>query len=172
MWIILALAMVEYFAISIFIPIDPYASKGNKRLKRFIRMVLWLLTDFIVYYQIKKWDELVVYLMISTFFTVKYFLEIFNPYLGDMYLLGVFSGAVSYYLWTHWYERHPVIACIIFIVLACGTLVTWKEDISFMIQRLDADIEEDIRIQESARKKKRKKSISKLVWFLIKAWRI
>mgnify|MGYP006965452541 CR=1 FL=1 len=33
MWIILALAMVEYFAISIFIPIDPYASKGNKRLK-------------------------------------------------------------------------------------------------------------------------------------------
>lgn len=41
-----------------------------------------------------------------------------------------------------------------------------------MIQRLDADIEEDIRIQESARKKKRKKSISKLVWFLIKAWRI
>ena len=172
MWIILALAMVEYFAISIFIPIDPYASKGNKRLKRFIRMVLWLLTDFIVYYQIKKWDELVVYLMISTFFTVKYFLEIFNPYLGDMYLLGVFSGVMSYYLWTHWYERHPVIACIIFIVLACGTLVTWKEDISFMIQRLDADIEEDIRIQESARKKKRKKSISKLVWFLIKAWRI
>ena len=133
---------------------------------------LWLLTDFIVYYQIKKWDELVVYLMISTFFTVKYFLEIFNPYLGDMYLLGVFSGGLSYYLWTHWYERHPVIACIIFIVLACGTLVTWKEDISFMIQRLDADIEEDIRIQESARKKKRKKSISKLVWFLIKAWRI
>ena len=172
MWIILALAMVEYFAISIFIPIDPYASKGNKRLKRFIRMVLWLLTDFIVYYQIKKWDELVVYLMISTFFTVKYLLEIFNPYLGDMYLLGVFSGGMSYYLWTHWYERHPVIACIIFIVLACGTLVTWKEDISFMIQRLDADIEEDIRIQESARKKKRKKSISKLVWFLIKAWRI
>ena len=172
MWIILALAMVEYFAISIFIPIDPYASKGNKRLKRFIRMVLWLLTDFIVYYQIKKWDELVVYLMISTFFTVKYFLEIFNPYLGDMYLLGVFSGGMSYCLWTHWYERHPVIACIIFIVLACGTLVTWKEDISFMIQRLDADIEEDIRIQESARKKKRKKSISKLVWFLIKAWRI
>ena len=57
MWIILALAMVEYFAISIFIPIDPYASKGNKRLKRFIRMVLWLLTDFIVYYQIKKWDK-------------------------------------------------------------------------------------------------------------------
>ena len=169
MWIILALAMVEYFAISIFIPIDPYASKGNKRLKRFIRMVLWLLTDFIVYYQIKKWDELVVYLMISTFFTVKYFLEIFNPYLGDMYLLGVFSGGMSYYFW---YERHPVIACIIFIVLACGTLVTWKEDISFMIQRLDADIEEDIRIQESARKKKRKKSISKLVWFLIKAWRI
>lgn len=54
MWIILALAMVEYFAISIFIPIDPYASKGNKRLKRFIRMVLWLLTDFIVYYQIKN----------------------------------------------------------------------------------------------------------------------
>lgn len=98
MWIILALAMVEYFAISIFIPIDPYASKGNKRLKRFIRMVLWLLTDFIVYYQIKKWDELVVYLMISTFFTVKYFLEIFNPYLGDMYLLGVFSGGMSYYL--------------------------------------------------------------------------
>ncbi len=87
-------------------------------------------------------------------------------------MLGVFSGGMSYYLWTHWYERHPVIACIIFIVLACGTLVTWKEDISFMIQRLDADIEEDIRIQESARKKKRKKSISKLVWFLIKAWRI
>ena len=89
MWIILALAMVEYFAISIFIPIDPYASKGNKRLKRFIRMVLWLLTDFIVYYQIKKWDELVVYLMISTFFTVKYFLEIFNPYLGDIYLIVI-----------------------------------------------------------------------------------
>lgn len=79
---------------------------------------------------------------------------------------------VEYFAISIFIPRHPVIACIIFIVLACGTLVTWKEDISFMIQRLDADIEEDIRIQESARKKKRKKSISKLVWFLIKAWRI
>ena len=104
MWIILALAMVEYFAISIFIPIDPYASKGNKRLKRFIRMVLWLLTDFIVYYQIKKWDELVVYLMISTFSThiwetcicLVFFQEVCHIICGRIGMKGILLLRVSF----------------------------------------------------------------------------
>lgn len=172
MLLAIVLAIIEYFAISIFITIDPYAPKSSKRLRRFARMLLWLITDVVVFYLTRVNDDLIVLWLISCFFTIKYFLEMCNPYLGDMYFFTVFAVGVSYFVWSCWYAAHPIIVCSVILILACTAIATWKEDISCMIQRMDADIEEDIKMKESEKKKKRRKATSKFIWLMIKAWRI
>ena len=94
MWVILLIAFIEYAAISIFITIDPYASKGNKRGKRLVKMLIWLITAVVVNYLMKENGDYKIYLMIACFFAIKHFLEIINPYLEHMFFTATVYAVI------------------------------------------------------------------------------
>ena len=76
MWIILLAVFLVYVVISNVITIATSESKGNKRMKSFVKMLLWLVTVVIMCYLAKANGNHLCYLMISCFFVVKYLLKI------------------------------------------------------------------------------------------------
>lgn len=172
MWVILLIAFIEYAAISIFITIDPYASKGNKRGKRLVKMLIWLITAVVVNYLMKENGDYKIYLMIACFFAIKHFLEIINPYLEHMFFTATVYAVIGYLLWCFWYEKHPIIVCGVILLLVCAALTAWKDWFVQMRQGLDADIESEEHYQEEMKKKKRKKALFKFARIAFKTWRM
>lgn len=76
MWIILLAVFLVYVVISNVITIATSESKGNKRMKSFVKMLLWLVTVVIMCYLAKANGNYMCYLMLSCFLVVKYLLKI------------------------------------------------------------------------------------------------
>lgn len=172
MWKILLFAFIEYVVIGIFITIDPYASKRNKRVKRLIKMLLWVLTAVITSYLMKTNNDYVIYLFVSFFFIIKYLLEIINPYFGNMFIYAIMFSAIGYALWHFFYEGHPIIVCAVILFVFYGTISIMKDEYLLMKKGMDADIEYAKSEEEKEKKKKRKKSLIKFVRLAYKAWRL
>ena len=90
------LAFVEYIVITFLITIDPYETKGKKRIKRFIKMMLWLITAGILYNTFEINQNIIFFLIIACFFCVKYLLDIINPYLGFLFYATTIYFIIGY----------------------------------------------------------------------------
>lgn len=168
MWKIFLFAFIEYVVMGVFITIDPYASKSNKRIKRLIKMLLWVLTAVITSSLMQTNNDYVIYLLVSLFFIIKYLLEIINPYLGNMFIYAIMGSAIGYVLWYFFYEGHPIITCAVILFVLYGTISMMKDEYLLMKKGMDADIE----FAKSEEKKKRKKSLLKFVRLAYKARRL
>lgn len=169
------LTFVEYIVITFLITIDPYETKGKKRIKRFIKMMLWLITAGILYNTFEINQNIIFFLIIACFFCVKYLLDIINPYLGFLFYATTIYFIIGYLFYVFLYPKHKVVAGIGMLVLILVTISVWKEQLAFMLKGLDADIEaakEEEDKRENKKRKKRIKKFFKTTRFFLKRWKI
>lgn len=172
MWKILLFVFIEYVVISLIISIDAYEPKNKKRLKRLIKLILWLLTGVVTGFIAKENRDYALYFIISVYFSVSYLLAIINPYLQGIFFNASVYSLIGFFIWKYWYAKHPIIVWGVVLILVGAALDFWKGQISKMRSGIDADIETEEEYQEKNRKKKRKKTIFKFVRLAYKAWRI
>lgn len=152
MWKMLLFAFIEYIVIGIFLPIDASKSKASRRLKRFIKLLLWVVTGIVVNYLMRENSEYAIYLMISVCFVINYFLEIINPYLGEMFTVTITSGLLGAGAYFFWFEQHPVIIGVVILFFVATIIFGWKEAVLNMRRGLDADVEREKEEEENRNK--------------------
>lgn len=170
----LVLAVVEYIIIGCCVVIDPYEPKGKKRIKRFLKMLIWIMTAGMAYYFFGTDGEGKFFFFITCFMVVKYLLDIINPYLGLIFYLTLVYAIMGFILYGILYQQHLIIFGLGILILCLVTFSVWKEQLTLMIKGFDADIEY-ARSQEKWRiekKRKRTKELFKCIWVIFKAWRL
>lgn len=141
MWKMLLFAIIKYIVIGIFLPIDANKSKASRRLKRFIKLLLWVVSGIAVNYLMRGSSEYEIYLMVSVCFVINYFLEIINLYLGEMFIVTITAGLLGAGAYFFWFEQHPNIIGIVILYFVASMIFAWKESFLNMWWGLDADVE-------------------------------
>lgn len=172
MWRIVFVLFIQFFIFNCIIKINPYDTKTKKRIRRFIKAILWILSGFVSVFLISNQLYLYVFLGMCAVFAMKYLWDMINPYLGDAFFGMVFYGIISFLIISYTYRNHPNIAWIVFLVFVMFTILYWVDGIKNMRKYDDADIQKEKELEEKSAKSKRRKTIFKLARLAVKAWRL